>query len=375
MARAKWSTTTPWVKSNKQTAAYWPPYVCKNPNCKSYGHSHPNCKCGAPSFAQQSRNLEYDAEGGEVGRHFCAGLDAHQESCEHFADGGQVEANQEIGANPALTVDHAVVAHGLLHALTRTGHSKSENLNRPAEDFIEHAHRGRKALRSHAEHHFDSKHELPESHGGETEALKTYLAGIRNNPSQLLETGSLPGLPDHSAALGAKAATASDYFDAIKPKQALPGPLDPVVPPDKMAEQNYNRQLGIAERPLSILAKVRDGTIIPSDLQTLSTLYPNLAQSIQSQAFEALVSAKTNGTKIPYKHKMGLSFLLGQPLDATMTQSAMQAIMQANAGAQTESQGMPGKRSKEGATAATQKTISKVDDLYKTSLEKIQTGK
>ena len=54
---------------------------------------------------------------------------------------------------------------------------------------------------------------------------------------------------------------------------------------------------------------------------------------------------------------------------------AMQAIMRANAGAQVESQGPPSGRAKTGATAATQKTIAKMADLYKTPLEKIQTGK
>jgi hypothetical protein len=58
-----------------------------------------------------------------------------------------------------------------------------------------------------------------------------------------------------------------------------------------------------------------------------------------------------------------------------MTPQAMQAIMHANAGAQAPSQGQPKKQGKSGATAETQKTINKVDNLYKTSLEKIQTEK
>jgi hypothetical protein len=374
MARAKWTPTTPWVKSNKKTQAYWPPYVCKNKSCASYGKSHPNCKCGAPSFAQQSRNLEYDADGGEVGRH-CDSHQSHNPDCEHFADGGQIQANHEFEANPTLALDHAIVDHGLLHALTKTGHSKSENLNKPSEDFLEHSHRGRKMLKSHAEHHFEPKHEHPEPKKEEIAALRSHLDSIRENPAQLLDTGGLPGLPVHSAALGAKAATASNYFDALKPKQAQAGPMDPVMPIDKMAEQAYQRQLGVAERPLSVLARAKNGTIIPSDIQTLTTLYPELAKSLQNHAFESLVNAKTSGAKISYKHKMGLSMLLGQPLDATMTQPAMMAIMRANAGAQTESQGMPSSNSKSGATAATQKTIAKADDLYKTQLEKIQTEK
>jgi hypothetical protein len=43
--------------------------------------------------------------------------------------------------------------------------------------------------------------------------------------------------------------------------------------------------------------------------------------------------------------------------------------------AQTESQGMPSGHAKSGATAATQKTIGKMADMYKTQMEKIQTEK
>ena len=257
MARQQWTPETPWVKSNKQTIAHWPTYVCRNPNCKNVGRSHPNCKCGVPSFAAQSRALEYDAEGGEVGRHFCAHDGTHEMNCEHFAEGGQVEANQEFEAHPGLALDHAIVAHGLLHALTRTGHSKSENMNKPAEDFRDHANRGRKAVKSHADAHFQPKPEHPAVDKSEIEALRSHLDSIRENPAQLLDSPGLPGLPAHNAALGAKAAAASEYFDALKPKQTIPGPLDDTTPPDKLSDQNYRRQLGIAERPLSILGRVR----------------------------------------------------------------------------------------------------------------------
>jgi hypothetical protein len=52
--------------------------VCKNPNCKSYGHAHPNCRCPADM-----------AEGGEVSA-FCGADRAHEPQCEYYADGGAV---------------------------------------------------------------------------------------------------------------------------------------------------------------------------------------------------------------------------------------------------------------------------------------------
>lgn len=362
----RWSPTTPWLGAKKKTAADWPTYVCRNPNCKSYGKSHPNCECGAPySSLAKDHPGEFYADGGEV-RH-CDSGQIHHESCDHFADGGTIQANHEFETNPTLAVDRSIAHHGLLHALTHTGRSKSENLNKPAEDFLDHSRHGHKALKSHADH--------PEVKKDEVSALAHHIDAVSANPSSLLDMPGLPGLEAHSAALAAKAATASNYLEGLKPKPSQAGPMDPVMPPDKHTEQAYRRQLAIAERPLSILSKVKDGTIIPEDMKTLLTLYPELTKSLQNQAFETLVDAKIDGANLSRKHRIGLSFLLGQPLDATMTPQAMQAIMRANAGAQVESQGMPNKRPKEGATAATQKTISKVDDMYKTRLEKIQTGK
>ena len=370
--KGKWTPETPWFGPDKEHVADWPRYVCRNPSCKSYGKSHPNCQCGPPSLRSQYKQLEY-ADGGYI---HCSGSRAHDESCEHYADGGEIEANHEFAMNPMLALDHTIANHGLLHAFTKTGRSRSQNSNRPAEEFLESSKRGRKLIEEHAKAHFDPKHEDVESDKANISALRTHLDEIQKNPSQLLDLGGSLGLPDHAAALGAKAAQVTNYFDGIRPKQAIPGLLDPPMPVDKMADQNYNRQLGIAEKPLSILGHIRNGTAQPQDIQTINALYPNLSQSLRNKTFDALIEAKTNEKKIPYKHRMGLSQFFGQPLDASLAPMAIQSIMKANAGAQTQSQGQqPAKQEKRGPTAETQKTIARADELYKTPLEKIQTSK
>lgn len=55
---------------------------CQNPNCKSYGQPHPNCKCHGGYAA-----------GGGVGP-FCSVQRAHANDCEYFAEGGEVEIPQ-----------------------------------------------------------------------------------------------------------------------------------------------------------------------------------------------------------------------------------------------------------------------------------------
>jgi len=58
-------------------AAYRRNLPCLNPNCKSHGRSHPNCRCYG------------FAEGGEVGN-FCSEAREHNPDCEYYASGGDV---------------------------------------------------------------------------------------------------------------------------------------------------------------------------------------------------------------------------------------------------------------------------------------------
>lgn len=61
---------------------------CLNPNCKSHGKPHPNCRCYGM------------ASGGEVG-HFCDGPKAHHSDCEYYmAEGGEIDPSQVVVDEP-----------------------------------------------------------------------------------------------------------------------------------------------------------------------------------------------------------------------------------------------------------------------------------
>ncbi len=83
----------------------YPP--CKNPNCKSYGKPHPNCRCYA--------------KGGSVSQ-YCFG--PHKSGCEYYADGGEVSPEQEAPINPAAVMGHAAMQYGLLGLLKDVGRAK-----------------------------------------------------------------------------------------------------------------------------------------------------------------------------------------------------------------------------------------------------------
>jgi hypothetical protein len=374
-----WSKTTPWFGPDKQTEKVWPRFLCRNPSCKNVGQSHPGCQCGAPSFAKQSKNLEYDASGGAVGR-FCDIDQPHQESCPHYASGGEVEENRRFAHDPASAVDLAIAHHGLHHLLTKSGHSQSPDPHRPAHDHMD-AHRaGSRAVHSAGHALFDGKnhHESKpeeESHRSGALALGKHLDSIRENPMSALDVGGTLGqaLPNHAAMIGAKQAAASNYFNSIRP-QPISGesPLDTPMPPDKATQAAYERQLGIANDPLSVMRHTKAGTLLPDDIRTLRAVHPRLADGMAAKATEGLIDSKTRGDTLSDRHRQGLSELLGQPLDSLDSQPYLAAIQRANGvpmGAQ-QSQGpshLAGKKS--GATAQTQKTIEKVDSLYETPIE------
>lgn len=370
----QWSPTTPWFGPDKETEKVWPRYVCRNPNCKSVGKSHPNCHCGAPSFSRQSKNLEYDAHGGAVGSHFCSQNSAHSSECEHFADGGEVEANQEFFGNPDLSLDHAIINHGLHNVLTKTGHTKSEEPGRQMHDHLIHAKNGRKKIRHHSSNILETQKEHQISiHPDEISALKNHLEDLRMNPQKLLDIGgSLSDhLPDHAGILGAKAASVMNHLETIRPKSQQLNPMSEPIKPSKAEEYRYNRQLALMQNPTMAYQAIKDGMLQPDDLKTIQSVYPKLYEKMRDHLTETMIDAKTQGRQISYKHRMGLSQILGQPLDYTQSQAAAMAIIQANGTQQPQSQGGP-TQSKSGATAATLKQLNKVDDMMATPIEQSQ---
>lgn len=326
---------------------HYPP--CINPSCKSYGKSHPNCRCYAGPGGTSLESSTF-AEGGEVS-HFCSANNMHSPECEHYE-------------HPQETIDGAVLHHGLLHLLTKTGKTKSEDPMRAMSDHKDASIRGQKVHSTHVENVFEKSHRAkPESKS--TMALKKHLEELQEKPESMLDIGGDLN-PEHSAQLGALAGKAVTYFQSIKPKQQKNAILDQDQPVDKLAEAKYNRQLELAEHPSAIMNHIKDGTLRPSDIETISTLYPKLYESIKSKVNDSIINALTNKKDIPYRQTVSLSLLLGQPLDTTLNPQSMQAIIQSQAMQQAKNQQQ--KQPKK-ASATELKQINKVDEMAATRLQ------
>lgn len=343
---------------------------CINPSCKSYGKNHPNCRCYAGPGGTSLEN-SFFAHGGAV----CSNNLRHHQDCEHFADGAQVEQQSKFQNEPEHALNHSAVHHGLLGMLTKLGNTRSEDPGKHFSDYHDSYKRGHKAINHHMKSMLGhAKHEIQDVSKDTRSELKNHLDDLKVNPEKILDVGGDIGqqLPAHAAQLGAFAGTAVNYLESLKPMRAKANPLDHLSKNDKYEENKYNRNLDIAQNPMLIVGHVKDGTLMPQDLQTLSTLYPQLHKTLVDKAGEELINSQTKGIEIPYKQKMALSMLVGQPLDSTMTPQSMQAIIKSQALQQTHLQT---RQNPKKATGVELKQINKVNDLYATDLQDRQIDK
>lgn len=207
----------------------------------------------------------------------------------------------------------------------------------------------------------------------EREALKSHIDMLSKNPEKLLDVGGSLGhyLPEQSAQLTTMAGAATQYLNSLKPKPLQLAAMDSPVPPDRASMADYNRQVDIAQQPALILQHVKDGTLIPQDLKTVQTIFPGLYKSMVQEAGEALIAAKTDKREVPYKQKIGLSMLLGQPMDSTLSPMSMQAIMHSQGAQQAQQQAKSPKK----ATDVELKQIDKADSMAETPLDSRQIDK
>lgn len=207
---------------------------------------------------------------------------------------------------------------------------------RAAVDYVGNVSKGQNLLKNAARNFFKAgaeiipKDDLPNA--ASRDRLEKSLE-YASNPDNMSRVSGDVGhyLPDHSTAAGKAAAAATQYFSKLKPQTHQSAPLDKMTPVDPIKQAQYDRQLDIASQPLLALKHVKNGTLQDSDLQTMDTIYPGLRQQMSGQVYNEMIESLNSGGTVPYKQRIGLSKLMGQPLDSSMRQPIMQTISLANA--------------------------------------------
>lgn len=159
--------------------------------------------------------------------------------------------------------------------------------------------------------------------------LDKQVTELQKNPGALQEVAKnlQDIMPDHSTAAASTAVAALNYLASLQPKtdigQRAILSRKPLVNPAEQAA--YNRALDVAQRPLSVLNHVKNGTLRPSDVVAVKTMYPALYQNLSTKLMNQVMETVNKGQQIPYRTRLGLSLFLGQDLDSSLSQASIMA--------------------------------------------------
>jgi hypothetical protein len=184
---------------------------------------------------------------------------------------------------------------------------------------------------------------------------------IEESPLKLQESGKPHAayMPEHGEAIAQTASRVANYLNSIRPKKISVGILDKEIPISVTEQAKYDRALTIAQQPLTVLQKIKTGTLLPDDIMHFQSMYPDGYKFLQKKITEQLTSHLAEGRTLPAHVKKSLSDFLQEPLDASQKQPYMQAIMAANA-----PKAMPAMANKPTKiSASTAKTMQRTNQL------------
>lgn len=153
----------------------------------------------------------------------------------------------------------------------------------------------------------------------DTDKLDKLLKSVQKSPNQMLEEKGDVGhyLPGHDTAINATAMNAINYLNQLRPNSVKQTPLDSNYKLSNPQKSQFKQQLVIAQQPLTVLPKIKDGSITLTDINTLRSIYPSLYKKLSSQIQQDMMEHVSKGDSVPYKTRIGLSMFTGQPMDST----------------------------------------------------------
>lgn len=201
------------------------------------------------------------------------------------------------------------------------------------------------------------------------ERLDKVVGSITNNPSPLEKANPISHyLPDHGIALASTAANAIAYLNSLRPNEQRNGPLDSPMVPSAVDKAKFTQALNIAQQPLTVLDKIKKGTLTSDDIHSLTSMYPALAAKMQTKLVADMTKAVSQGTLIPYKTRIGMSMFLGQPMDSSFSSASIRAAQPQGNAAQNPAPSPD--RVKRNTSS-----LGKNNELYMTPLQSLASAK
>lgn len=201
---------------------------------------------------------------------------------------------------------------------------------------------------------------------GKRDNIDKFVTDTSAEPDRIISMGNIgENFPEHQMALAKTLGQVSQYLQSVKPQTDQTSPFDKISEITPMQKATYNRAIDIANQPLSILNRVKDGSVQTQDVTALKSMYPSMYQNLTTKLEDKLTDHMINGGEtIPYTTRIGLSQFLGRPMDSTL---APQSIMRAQMSMQTPTPSQPGqvqgKGKGGGGRRGSMKTLSKISEL------------
>lgn len=165
---------------------------------------------------------------------------------------------------------------------------------------------------------------------------------------------------------------ALQFLNSKLPSAGNELPMDTDIKPASAQKRAWLDIHDTINDPLKVLDKIKNNTLNRHHIEALQTVYPDLHQEIIQKMQEQIGELKSKGQQIPKKQRLSISMFMGQPLDSIQTSMAMQSILKANNGAQSQNQPQ-GKQRK--ASAVELREIDQSNAMYATSLQNRQINK
>lgn len=159
------------------------------------------------------------------------------------------------------------------------------------------------------------------------ERLDKQIQQMQRNPQSLIDMNDdvSEALPDHGTALSATAMNAMSYLIEKRPYPKQKMLFDKKAEPTKAQMMDYYRTLEIAENPLVIVKKIKNGSLKSKDLIDFRSMYPGLYEDLAKKIMISYADHVTNGGKVDYNVKKSLSLFGMQALDTSLTPQAIQS--------------------------------------------------
>lgn len=195
--------------------------------------------------------------------------------------------------------------------------------------------------------------------GGMVQLQQPELPETNKVPPKESEGHLAQTFPAQNTMLQGAKARVYNYLNSIRPQEAEAStlPFDSHHD-DADKKRKYDRALGIAASPLSIMQHVKDGSLHPDDLKHFNAMWPEVHNQLSKKVTAEVIKAQQEGTKPPYKTRQALSMFLGSSLDSTLTPMSIQAAQSSFMPAQPPQGAAPGVK-------GNKKNTSKLGELPK----------